>query len=129
MSKSRLARELSLRKLIQQLDENECMDVIRSIHNDLQFDNLNQLLIKIIMKLTDDTTIDSLTKIENTVKELILTRQCDNETDSKVNKNEKKTSTQNSKLLRLPIDVSHKTALYLNNVVKHFIKLSTIYHI
>ena len=65
MSKSRLSHKFSLRQLAEQLSEEECVGVIRSMYHEFGCNTLNQLLNKMILHFTDTTTTDSLIKMEN----------------------------------------------------------------
>ena len=107
-TKSCLAHKLSLCDLFHQieLDENACVNVIRSICHELMQEDMKRWMIKMIIQLPDSTRIDSLVKIENSIKDIITPSDCNNEKISKNN--------ENSKLLRLPLDLICKTSLFLN---------------
>ena len=110
-SKSDLSHKISLCRLIQQLDENACVNVMRSIHQDLRCDSLNQLLIKIIMNFTQHTTC--FVNIEKTIKDELESTRNNKNDDKRLHKTEGKKE-ENSTLLRLPIDLISKTALFFN---------------
>ena len=115
MSKSRLSHKLALCDLIDQLDDKACINVIRSIHDELDCDNLNMLLCKIILECTSKTTTDSLVKIENVIKDNVANMDDNNVDNSRNNcKNFKKLKEKHSSMLQLPIDLICKTSLFLN---------------
>ena len=104
MSQSRLSHKISLCDLIGKLDENECIDVIRTIYHELGFNDLNALLIKIVMTFTETTTTNSLIIIKNTIKQLMTNNESIIECN--VNKHDNKSyNVQNSNIVKLPIDL------------------------
>ena len=120
MSKSKLSRKLLLCDLVKQLDESACLDVIRSVYRPLGYQNLNQFLIAIIMKLVNNTTSDNFTHIENIVREIIATTtSTSNNSENKNNAIKCKTKKEEQRksklqLLNLPIDIINKSATFLN---------------
>ena len=124
MSRSRLSHQLLLCELIQQLDETACVDVIRSIHDGLGLENLRELLLKIVLNLTNTITTDSFITIENTIKTIISTSKGSEDVDkhkidtnnnkSKNKTNFKNITNNNTTLLKLPIDLICKSSLFLN---------------
>ena len=121
MPHSRLSHRLSLCELIRKLDTDECLDVIRSIHQEFGCQNLNELLTKMILKLTDTTTADSFNKMKNIINDtLSSTNSKHNDIHKNCNNNTKQMQqsqnieNNNQLLLRLPNDLVAKTSSYLN---------------
>ena len=117
-SKSRLSHRLELCELIKQLDEDECVNVIRSVYKELGCSSLNILLIKMILHLTDDVTSYSLTKMKKKINDISCSENTHientNEKPEKQEKQEKQENLKNSELHRLPIDLIYKISFYLN---------------
>ena len=127
MSKSRLSHKISLCQLVEKLDENGCMDVIQSIHNELGCDSMNALLQKMLTKFTETSTTDSLVRIQNIMKTRISVANSVNNKhkSSKKKRNESKITSSrkcknaiagaaNRNLHGIPTDLLTKTALFLN---------------
>ena len=89
------------------MDENSCIDVIRSVHNELGYNDLNELLIDMVMKCYEAIATDSLIKIKNTVQEKLDNVDTTNNNDNKEKRNVKSQQNDNKKWksLRLPIDL------------------------
>ena len=111
MSKSRLSRKFSICELIAQLDDNECINVIRSCYQELElsYGSLNACLTKIIISCCKNISTKSLEKIQTTIEESIA-----NDNSSSRKEKCKKKDFETSKILKLPIDLICNTSLYLN---------------
>ena len=121
MSRSILSHKLCLTDLVQQLTETQCVDVIRLICDALQFKDLNELLINIIHKLTNNTTKSGFMEIENVIKDLLNSHNNDNNNTKNDKTVKGKTKNDKTNLFRLPIDLLNKTSLFLDETdVFHF---------
>ena len=114
MSQSRLSHKLSLCELIHKLDVNECLAVIQTIHHECDCQNLNELLTKIILKLTDTATTDSLNNMTMIINDIISNTNCKQNNMNNSTKQIRQSRNNNNKLLRLPIDLINKTSSFLN---------------
>ena len=124
MSRSLLCHKISLLELVEGLNDNQCLDVIRLLQNELGHPNLTEMVKKLIMISSQSLTKTSLIEIENTIKNKYS--QCraninikqlqtsPNKTDNtnKNNRNNKKNKT--FPLDRLPVDLISKTSFNLN---------------
>ena len=70
MSKSILCHKLIVRDLIEQLDQEGCVDVIRSLSHHFDAEMFQDWVTKMIFNLADTTT-KSLIQIENTIKSVV----------------------------------------------------------
>ena len=70
--------------MIKQLDETSCLDVIRSIYDDLGYDNMNALLTQIILKLCDNVTTTNLINIENTINRIMINLKTTDNNNEKI---------------------------------------------
>ena len=118
MSKSRLHYHLLLRELAYTLDKDECVDVLESLREELQYSSFGELLTQILIDCTKSLSIDSLDKIYNVIKSKL-----DGNTHNL--KKLKNTPTINDNtniktpqiifpLFSLPIDLISEISLYLN---------------
>ena len=100
--------------LVKVLSENACIDVIRLIYHELGYNELNQLLIDIIMKLVNNktTTNEHFIQIENIIRQVITKTNINDQNNN--NKIYCKTTKEESKLIRLPIEIINKTATFLD---------------
>ena len=112
--------------MIRKIDEDTCVDIIRSIYSEIGCENLNQFIIKIIMRLTDNTSTEHLMQTKNKITNTI-SKNKGNNNDSNENSNvkdQKSTKTENnnySKFMQLPIDLILKTSFYLDEAdIFHF---------
>ena len=68
---SLLSGKISLCESIEKLEENQCFDVIRLLQQEIGCTNLNQLLIKIIMKMEKTFTHQLLQTMDNKIRDNI----------------------------------------------------------
>ena len=137
MSESILSHKISLCELIEQLDQQSCVDVIQSFLHNFELKTLHDFLIKMIFSL-DNTTTESLFQMQsiiiNTIEvassdissdntnEIIVSEkkfnpELENETITLKLINTKHNCNENnnySNLIQLPIDILCETSLYLN---------------
>ena len=109
-----LSKKVSVCDLIDKLDETQCLDVIRLWQDELDCKNLNELLIKLIIRTKDMFTIKSLDNIKKNIQQII-----ENKPKLKSPKPVKKNDNNQMKpeifpLLRLPIDLITNSCLFLN---------------
>ena len=71
MSRSTLSIELSSAQLVERLNDDDCMKVIRLIQNEIGASTLNKMVTHIILRLTQSLSLSdkSLIKLEKTIKE------------------------------------------------------------
>ena len=81
MSKSISCHRLAIRELIEQLDEEGCVDVIQSLYHQIELGNLHDWLSKMIFSLPD-TTAESLNQIENTIANVIAIADASTDSDT-----------------------------------------------
>ena len=113
MSRSTLSIKISLSELVERLNDDGCVNVIRLLQNELGHDTLNTMVNKIIMQLTQNLSNESLIKIEKTIKDKYSQHFTQN-TLPTTKKNNVSADTVLFPLLRLPNDLILKTSLFLH---------------
>ena len=125
MSKSMLCHRVSICAAIANMNEKQCLDVIRSIQKELDCNNLNDFLIKVMVKMKDTFTNQSLENIEKDIRNNIanfhVSQQSPENCDCNDNKdkNNRKNNDDNNEtllfpLLGLPIDLITTTSFFLD---------------
>ena len=116
---------------IENLSEEECLEVIRLMKTELECNTMNQLLIKIIMKMNDTFTINNTINLKKEIDSVLIAKKPANEKKGESKSNNKRCTTQQPQktttldrkttqnnntfeLLRLPIDMIATTSLFLN---------------
>ena len=69
MSRSRLALKLSITKIVDTLNDDGCLDVIRLLQAELKHETLNRAVTQIILQCMQSLSHDSLIKIANTMED------------------------------------------------------------
>ena len=124
MSKSCLSQKISLCECIETLNDNGCFQVIRLLQHFQEYQYLNQFLIHVIFKITEETNVESLQYINNEIKQIACNNRylrIDHEQQSaniKL-KNAKNCAPIEGKnvifpLFRLPVDIIKNTSFFLN---------------
>ena len=71
MATSMLCSKVNICRLIEQLNEKGCREVVELLHDELECGSLNNLLIKIIIHLQDIFALSSLENLEQSIQELV----------------------------------------------------------
>ena len=119
MSKSDLCHKIDLCNSLATLNDAACVEIIQLMQHESGYKNLNQLLLKMVIKITQNMTVESIERINNRIKQM---SQMDNFTlqlgYSGAAFTHKSTSINDDKtvfpLLRLPIDIIKNASLFLN---------------
>ena len=116
MSKSRLNVQISLCESVEQLNDKGCVETIRLLQQNLGSNDLNEFLIKIIIQMTNNSTINSLEKMDKEIKDILSNKDCYRQSNKAKNKKDGQEPVQETTfaLQRLPIDLVCKTTLFLN---------------
>ena len=120
MSESCLSQKISLCRCIETLNDDGCLQVIRLLQN---HQCLNQVLLQVVLKITDNMNVESLQDMNNQMKQIA----CNNKYVQKSPDNKLKnfadcTSVNTNQpceniifpLSRLPVDIIKSTSLFLN---------------
>ena len=120
MAASMLCHQVTICKLIDTLDEDKCLDVLRLLRDELQCNSLNRLLIKLIFRAQDALSVNSLNRIETSIQQIIakdtkpkLQTRTEIKDSNSINSNME----LNAAIFpfhRLPIDLVTHTSFFLN---------------
>ena len=115
MPRSSLAVKVGIAEIVERLNDDECVDVIRLLQYELGHKTINSMLHQIIMQLTQRVTHESLIKIEKTIKD----KYCQHFARKKAATTEQNQDITTEELVvfplhRLPSDLILKTSLFLN---------------
>ena len=95
---------------VEKLNDDGCLQVIRLLQHSQKYQNLNQLLVNIILKMTENMNIESLQLINNEMKYV----QSQQSVNNKLKNGKNCDKNVIFPLIRLPIDLIAKTSLFLN---------------
>ena len=76
MSKSRLNWRISFTEAIEQLDDNECINVIRLLQEELGYDDLNSFVLAITFKLFPNVSPKSQLAIDDKIQQIVNDHHC-----------------------------------------------------
>ena len=119
MTTSLLSQKISLCQLIENVENEECLDVIQAIGNECGWDMIKKWLIKCIVSTNDLLDYESLENIVNETKESISNKskrkniKCGSGSN-KCHDDEHEEALLLFRLLKLPIDIIEYASLYLN---------------
>ena len=115
MLKSRLNYQVCFCELIDKLNDNGCISVIRLLQQTMKCNDLNALLIKILNNLSQQFPTDALPDICNKIAKIVEDESCRKQSRETIVR-----ITHNVNvdvlfpLVELPDDLIYKTSLYLN---------------
>ena len=101
-------------RCVEALNDDGCLQVIRLLQHSQKYQNLNQFLMKIILKMTENMNVESLQVINNEMKQIICNNKYVRSQQQSVNNKLKNDNDVIFPLIRLPIDLISKTSLFLN---------------
>ena len=115
MSRSTLSIKISIAQLVETLNDDACIDVIRLLQNELGWITLRTMINQIIAQFTNTRALtnESLIKIEKTIKDTYSSHSTNNKI-STINNNNITRHNVLFPLSRLPNDLIFKTSLFLN---------------
>ena len=114
MLRSTLSVKISIAQLVETLNDDECIDVIRLLQHEDGDITLNTIVNRMIIQSTERLSNESLIKIENTIKDKYSQHSKRNTVSSTTKNNAITTHSVLFPLHRLPNDLLSKTPLFLN---------------
>ena len=115
-TKSLLCHKISLCESIEQLNDEQCFDVMRLMQKELGYDKLNQVLMKVLFSSTQSWSIESLQRIEKEISSNMSNCALSNKAQNAKKDNELQNENKQLlfPLLQLPIDLINNISLFLN---------------
>ena len=115
MSVSTLHTKISLCEAVESLTKQQCFDVIQLMQKESGCDTINQLLMKIIMKMDNICTIQSLCSLQKSIQQSItIQNESKQQQKPSISAQSQNTDIQLFPLPRLPVDIITQTSLFLN---------------
>ena len=128
MSKSRLSYQVSFCELVENLNNNGCLSVIRLLQQTMKCSNLNGLLVKILNNLSQQFSIDVLGDICHKIEKIVENESCRKQSRTTTITDDS-TSNVLFPLLELPHDLVTKTSFFLNeNDIFQFEKCCRLFY-
>ena len=117
MFRSNLALKISIGELVERLNDDACVDVIKLVQHELGHDSLNALVKKIIIQFTQTLPNESLAKIEKKIRDKYSQHSTSSAVpaiQSNINNTAAVDYDVIFPLLKLSDDLISKTSLFLN---------------
>ena len=116
MTRSALSIQISIHELVESLNDDDCLDVIKLLNKRLGINNLTTMVNKIITHFTQNSTNKSLIEIEEAIQNTYSSHSTNNQI-SETSYNVYNETTSNKilfPLIQLPDDILTKTASFLS---------------